>query len=176
MPTGPVPAPRLTLALRPAGLHDAPAIARVWRRAWASANPQVAEVAPLAHWEARVRGEFGLPCVAQVVEHKGQIAAFLVLDAEQAYLCQLFVDPRQQGKGWGAAMLAWVCAACPKGWSLHVAEANEGARRFYERHGLRPGLTDRHPVTGRSRVRYCWEPASAASTSPASFSGASWGA
>lgn len=168
------------MTMRAALPDDATSMAQVWRRAWASANPAVAEVAPPSHWEARVQDEFTPPCVVRVVEQAGRVAGFGVVDPQQAYLCQLFVDPPCQGQGWGAALLGWVCATCPSGWSLHVAETNEGARRFYERHGLRPGLRDIHLATGRARVRYHWAPAqaqaSAASISPASFSGASWGA
>ncbi len=145
------------LPLRPATEADAPALAALWRRAWASANPSVAEVAPLAHWLARVQAEFVLPCLAMLDERDGAIVAFLVLDVEGAHLHQLFVDPGLQGCGIGATLVAQVCRLCPAGWSLHVASTNLRARRFYARCGLREQEHDRHPTTGRERVLCRWQ-------------------
>lgn len=146
------------LPLRPVGRDDAPALAALWRRAWASANPAVAEVAPLAHWQGRVQGEFfGPPRLTLVGELQGRVAAFLVLDVGAGYLHQLFVEPELQGQGIGAALVARVSALCPAGWSLHVASSNLGARRFYLRCGLQEGAHDRHPATGRERVLCRWQ-------------------
>lgn len=148
--------------LRPATDADCASLARVWRRAWGSANPSVASVAPPDHWEARVRKEFGPPCVTLVRAAGPDATAFLVLDVARAYLHQLFVDPGFQGQGVGAELLHQVHRLCPGGWTLHVATANHGARRFYARHGLVEGLVDTHPATGRERVLCCWSPTFAA--------------
>ncbi|WP_306554015.1 GNAT family N-acetyltransferase [Acidovorax sp.] len=144
--------------MRPATDADCASLARVWRRAWCSANPSVESVAPPDHWEARVRAEFGLPCVTLVRAAGPEITAFLVLDLASAYLHQLFVDPDFQGQGAGAELLQQVNRLCPDGWTLHVATANHGARRFYARHGLVAGLVDTHPATGRERVLCRWSP------------------
>lgn len=144
-------------ALRPATGADAPLLAALWRRAWASANPLVAEVAPLAHWRERVDAEFGPPCLTLVGERDATAVAFLVLDMQAAHLHQLFVDPGMQGVGIGAALVAHVCALCPQGWSLHVASTNLRARRFYARCGLTEHGHDRHPATGRERVLCRWQ-------------------
>ncbi|CAN7217721.1 GNAT family N-acetyltransferase [Acidovorax sp. LjRoot66] len=144
-------------ALRPATGTDAPMLAALWRRAWASANPLVAEVAPLAHWLERVHAEFGPPCLTLVGVHDGTAVAFMVLDMEAAHLHQLFVDPGAQGTGIGAALVAHVCELCPQGWSLHVASTNLRARRFYARYGLQEHGHDRHPITGRERVLCRWQ-------------------
>ncbi len=144
-------------ALRPATGTDAPMLAALWRRAWASANPLVAEVAPLAHWLERVHAEFCPPCLTLVGVHDGTATAFMVLDVEAAHLHQLFVDPGAQGTGIGAALVAHVCALCQQGWSLHVASTNLRARRFYARYGLQEHGHDRHPITGRERVLCRWQ-------------------
>jgi putative acetyltransferase len=144
--------------LRVATGTDTAPLAALWRRAWASANPSVVDVAPLAHWLERVQAEFGPPCWALVGERDGAIVAFMVLDVAGAHLHQLFVDPSAQGHGIGAALVARVCALCPAGWSLHVASTNWGARRFYARCGLEEHGHDRHPATGRERVLCRWQP------------------
>lgn len=144
--------------VRPATAVDAPALAALWRRAWASANPSVAGVAPLAHWLTRVQAEFGPPCLTLVGEQGGTTVAFLVLEMQASHLHQLFVDPDVQGGGIGAALVARVCTLCPHGWSLHVASSNLRARRFYTRCGLQEHGHDRHPITGRERVLCRWQP------------------
>ena len=152
--------PQAATTLRPATAQDLPVLARLWRRAWHSANPWVAlaDVAPPAHWEARAHAEFGPPCLTWVAVQGQAIAAFLVLDPGRAYLHQLFVSPEAQGQGLGAALVRQIATLCPGGWTLHVATANSGARRFYARCGLREGLIDTHPATGRERVLCRWLP------------------
>ena len=158
----PVRAPASLLPLlRPANDADCVPLAQVWRRAWCSANPSVASVAPPDHWEARVRAEFGPPCVTWVRATGPDITAFLVLDVAHSHLHQLFVDPDLQGQGVGSELLQKVHRLCPGGWTLHVATGNHGARRFYARHGLVEGRVDNHPDTGRERVLCRWSPSAA---------------
>ena len=53
------------------------------------------------------------------------------------WLDHLYVDPELQNRGIGSALLARVKAQCPKGFKLWTFQANDGARRFYERHGCK---------------------------------------
>lgn len=146
------------VALRPAVRQDAPRLARLWRDAWSSANPEIPAVAPLAHWEDRVHAEFGPPCTALLVEHgDGALLGFMVLDLAHSHLHQLFVAPGAQGQGLGGAMVGEICQSlCAAGWTLHVATANLRARRFYARCGLVEGAVSVHPTTGRERVVCSW--------------------
>ena len=148
------------VALRPAVPADAPRLARLWRDAWSSANPSAPAVAPLPHWEDRVHAEFGPPCTALVAERgDGVLLAFMVLDLPGRHLFQLFVAPAAQGGGLGGAMVREICERlCPGGWTLHVATANQRARRFYAACGLVEQTVDRHPQTGRERVLCRWAP------------------
>lgn len=151
--------PPPALALRRAAPADIPRLARVWRASWGSANPAVQAVAPLAHWEARARAEFGPPCTTMLIERGQAVQAFMVLDQTLGHLHQLFVAPEAQGHGLGAALVQQICEhLCPRGWTLHVATGNQGARRFYARCGLVEEGTDRHPQTGRERVLCRWAP------------------
>jgi GNAT superfamily N-acetyltransferase len=48
----------------------------------------------------------------------------------------LYVRPADQGKGVGGTLLARAKEQRPHGLRLWVFQRNEGARRFYERHGF----------------------------------------
>lgn len=148
------------VVLRPATRQDGPRLARLWRQAWSSANPTALSVAPLAHWEARVDAEFGPPCTTLLVEGEGGVLrAFMVLDLPHSHLHQLFVEPGLQSQGLGGAMVRELGQRlCPAGWTLHVATANQRARRFYARCGLVEQETSLNLQTGRERVLCRWTP------------------
>lgn len=144
--------------LQPHDPRDDAALAAIWRAAWASANPQVAQPAPHAHWLARVRAEFVPPVRTLVYSWQGVPAGFMAIDPAKGYLHQLHVAPAAQGRGLGGRMVEAACALCPQGWSLHVARTNLRAQAFYRRHGLAGGVASRDPVTQRERVAYHWRP------------------
>ena len=62
------------------------------------------------------------------------VLGFAVLSPDQ--LLQIHVDPGEQNKGIGGRLLDRAKERRPGGFSLWVFQKNEGARRFYERHGL----------------------------------------
>lgn len=67
------------------------------------------------------------------------IAAFAVIrDTEdgETWLDHLYVHPALQNHALGRALLERVKTQRPQGFSLWTFQANAGARRFYERHGL----------------------------------------
>ncbi len=67
------------------------------------------------------------------------IAAFAAIrDAEdgETWLDHLYVHPALQNHALGGALLDRVKTQRPAGFSLFTFQANAGARRFYERHGL----------------------------------------
>jgi GNAT superfamily N-acetyltransferase len=77
-----------------------------------------------------------------VAEEAGRILGFLAIDGGKL-LAKLYVEPDAQNRGVGAALLDQAKTLCPEGLELWVFQRNEGARRFYERHGFRPvELTD----------------------------------
>jgi ribosomal protein S18 acetylase RimI-like enzyme len=72
----------------------------------------------------------------------------------------IYVDPEVQDRGIGSTILAKVMELMPAGFSLWTFQKNEGARRFYDRHGLHAveftdgsGNMEREPD-----VRYEWRP------------------
>jgi GNAT superfamily N-acetyltransferase len=71
---------------------------------------------------------------AWVAEDGSVVFGFAILSADQ--LLQIHVDPAEQNKGIGSRLVAQAKKRRPGGFSLWVFQKNEGARRFYERHGL----------------------------------------
>jgi GNAT superfamily N-acetyltransferase len=69
-----------------------------------------------------------------VADSAGRVVGFAALGDN--LLEQLYVHPVAQNRGVGAALLALSKERRPGGLSLWVFQKNEGARRFYERHGF----------------------------------------
>ena len=77
----------------------------------------------------------------RVADVDGAVGGFLALGPETVE--HLYVRPELQGRGVGSALLDVAKALRGDGFRLWVFQRNGGARRFYERHGLRPvELTD----------------------------------
>jgi GNAT superfamily N-acetyltransferase len=70
-----------------------------------------------------------------VVEEAGSIRGFAAISGD--LLGHVYVRPKDQSRGFGAALLDVVKRERPTGFRFWVFQRNEGARRFYERHGCR---------------------------------------
>jgi putative acetyltransferase len=68
-----------------------------------------------------------------VAEEDGRIAGFIALKGNLGTF--FYVDPDFHDRGIGSALLDTVCAARPEGFEFWVFQANERARRFYEKRG-----------------------------------------
>jgi GNAT superfamily N-acetyltransferase len=68
-------------------------------------------------------------------EEDGAALGFIVLG--NATVDYLYVEPRMSGRGVGSALRDRAKARRPDGFSLWTFQQNGGARRFYERRGLR---------------------------------------
>jgi GNAT superfamily N-acetyltransferase len=71
-----------------------------------------------------------------VAEVDGRITGFVAMSGGDK-LEHLYVHPGLTGRGIGSALLERAKARMPGGFRLWLFQANAGARRFYERHGLR---------------------------------------
>ena len=69
-----------------------------------------------------------------VAERGGRIVGYLVITGD--WVDDLFLAPGETGQGIGEALLDLAKAQRPAGLCLWVFESNQGARRFYRRHGL----------------------------------------
>ena len=68
-----------------------------------------------------------------VAEEGRAVLGFAILSADQ--LLQIHVEPGEQNRSIGGRLFAEAKKRRPAGFSLWVFQKNEGARRFYERHG-----------------------------------------
>jgi GNAT superfamily N-acetyltransferase len=135
---------------------DAEQVASLWLR---SRRASLAEIPPPVHTDDEVRRWFATVVSRQretwVVEVRGAVAAVLVL--LPGWIDQLYVDPDHTGCGLGTRLLEVAKALNPEGLDLWTFESNEGARRFYERHGFAAvAATDGDNEEGMPDVRYHW--------------------
>jgi ribosomal protein S18 acetylase RimI-like enzyme len=87
---------------------------------------------------------------------EGQVAGILVLRDD--WIDQLYVDPELTGQGIGGELLGVAKRRRPRGLRLWTFASNQGAQRFYERHGFREvertdgsGNEERAPA-----IQYVW--------------------
>jgi len=118
--------------IRPATPDDASAIGDLFVRARDEMTylPRVPEdVRPLLGDRFLARAELW------VAEKDGRMVGFAGVSGSE--LTHLYTDPRAQNRGVGTALLEHVKSLRPEHVVLWVFQRNEGARRFYERHGFR---------------------------------------
>lgn len=120
------------VVLRPAVMADADDIARIMR-----ASLRSLPWMPMMHTPEEDRAFIGrhvLPRQQVTVAVAGEeLAGFIAVDGERVE--QLYLDPRRTGRGIGSSLLERATAAMPVV-KLCCFQANERARRFYERHGF----------------------------------------
>jgi ribosomal protein S18 acetylase RimI-like enzyme len=147
-------------AVRRAVPADAPAVAEAFTAAFAGLT-----YLPKLHTADEDRAYFGRVVAEHevwVAEQDGRIVGFAALSEE--VLEHIYVHPDLQGRGIGSALLDVAKERRPGGFGLWVFQQNTGARRFYERHGLRlvretdgSGNDERTPD-----AMYEWRPPAAA--------------
>ena len=96
-------------------------------------------------------------CDIWVAVEAGVVVGYMALDG--SYLDRLYVDPAQQRRGFGLALLNHAMRSRPSGLELHTHQANQRARAFYERHGfkiVRFGVSA--PPESAPDVEYRWRP------------------
>jgi GNAT superfamily N-acetyltransferase len=118
--------------IRLAGSDDVDAIADVFVASFAGLTflPRLHTETDTRRW---IRTEMFPRHEVWVAEEEGEIVGFAALSGD--LLGHLYVHPDAQGRGVGTALLGLVKAERPSGFRLWTFQRNEGARRFYERHG-----------------------------------------
>jgi GNAT superfamily N-acetyltransferase len=119
--------------IRRARPDDADAIAQLYERSFATLTflPVLHTLAEHRTWFRRVLAQDEV----WVHEEDGKVLGFAALSERR--LDYLYVEPSATGRGIGSALLQRAKARRPGGFTLWAFQQNEGARRFYERHGLR---------------------------------------
>jgi GNAT superfamily N-acetyltransferase len=141
--------------IRHATADDVEEIARLYERSFATLD-----FLPVLHTLDEHRCWFA----KQLAEHEGWVwdddgvRGFIVLTEDE--LMYLYLDVGWTGRGIGSALLDHAKRCRPDGFTLWTFQQNEGARRFYERHGLVPiELTEGERNEERTPdVRYEWKP------------------
>jgi ribosomal protein S18 acetylase RimI-like enzyme len=142
--------------IRIAGAQDVDAIAELYERSFGTLSflPMLHTLEEHRVWFGRVVDEREV----WVWDEDGVVLGFIALD--DAMVDYLYVEPQVAGRGIGSALLDRAKARRPAGFSLWTFQQNEGARRFYERHGLRVvRLTDGEDNEEKTPdALYAWRP------------------
>jgi putative acetyltransferase len=118
--------------IRRAAAADGPPIAALFRRSFGTLH-----FLPALHTPDEDREFFGRVVHEQEVwvwEENDRVLGFAALC--RGMLNHLYVEPGEQGRGIGAALLAHAKARRSQGLQLWTFQENDGARRFYEHHGF----------------------------------------
>jgi len=141
----------LPISVRTATAADAPAIAVIGQVAFPALHEHIVGAEFSAAVVAQTYSIEALnDCIARcasaddaeflVAERGGTVVGYLHYDCEgmEPELHRIYVDPALKRSGIGSALMDDLHARLPLGCSyvLLVAEENESAQRFYERHGL----------------------------------------
>jgi GNAT superfamily N-acetyltransferase len=119
--------------IRRAGADDVDAIARVFRRSFATLD-----FLPTLHTPEEEREHLRRVVVEQdvwVAVRGSRVVGFTALDGDLGTF--LYVDPEAHGGGIGSALLEEVMRARPDGFRFWAFQENAKARAFYERRGCR---------------------------------------
>jgi putative acetyltransferase len=125
--------------LRLATLEDANELAGILRAAMRGAMPWLPDL-HTPEDDRRFLRESVLPNEeVWVLQGDGPIVGFAALGSREGvdFLQHIYVAPEHQSRGLGTELINRAKERRPAGFRLWVFQKNEGARRFYERHGCR---------------------------------------
>ncbi len=135
------PASLQTVSIRRARPADADALAELYLRSRRHALPTV----PSPHEDDDVRRWLAEVLLLHTETWLAELAGFPVglMARDGEWLEQLYLDPPWTGRGIGTLLLDQAKALSPAGLQLWTFQVNDGARRFYARHGfVEAELTD----------------------------------
>lgn len=124
--------------IRPARVADATAVADVYL----ASRKRFLPYAPLAHGDEEVRrwiAEYLIPeAEVSVAVMEGAVVGMMALTRDEAagWIDHLYLHPSATGRGIGTRFVAEAKMRLDPPIRLYTFQANDGARRFYERHGF----------------------------------------
>ena len=126
------------MEIRPARSEELLPLTRLYVRA--RNEMEYLPLVPDEHVE-RIEGVIRRHDEVWLAEDEGRVLGFLAIEQstnlEAPVLERLYVEPADQSRGVGSALLDRAKALRPKQLYLWVFQRNTGAIRFYERHGFR---------------------------------------
>ena len=150
--------PTTDLVIRPYCDDDLAPTVDLWYRSWAATFPDIQHKLPRDQWDVRFVEEIVPAYEIWIAERAPRIAGFLAVNSESGHLDQLFVEPTDQSRGVGSALMAKAKALSPGGLHLRVLRANTVAIRFYERHGFAFTGSGISPYNKLPMHEYVWAP------------------
>jgi putative acetyltransferase len=146
------------MLVRQARLAEADMLALILRTSMRTAMPFLPDLHTPEEDRRFLREVVLATCEVWVAELDGLIAGFVAVGDELVE--HLYVLPEHQRSGVGTALLDHAKERRPGGFTLWTFQGNDGARRFYERHGLRAiCFTDGEQNEEKTPdVQYEWRP------------------
>lgn len=126
------------VVLRPARMADASAVADVYL----ASRKRFLPYAPLAHGDEEVRRWIAEDLIPEaevsVAVIDGAVVGMMALARDEAagWIDHLYLHPSTTGRGIGTRFVAQAKMQLDPPIRLYTFQANDGARRFYERHGF----------------------------------------
>jgi putative acetyltransferase len=146
------------LKVRIARAGDLDAVARLWRESALAMDGPAQEVPEWDAMRRRIDTELRSGWELHVATLGSRVVGMLAIKPADAWLDQIFVEPGEQGRGVGRALVEVAKSAMPAGFELRMASGNASAARFYEQCGLKPGREGLHPWTQIPVTFYSWKP------------------
>ncbi|MAE96017.1 MAG: GNAT family N-acetyltransferase [Deltaproteobacteria bacterium] len=142
--------------MQPAELEP---VVALWRRSRDEVQPWLE--ARMGHSREGDRRFFGEVILEQhevwLAVEGDRAVGFMALSP--GFVEHLYVDPPEQGRGVGGALLAFALTRSPRELSLYTHQRNLRARRFYERRGFRAVAFGVSPLPEcEPDVLYRWRP------------------
>jgi len=144
------------LSVRLAATGDLDVVAQVWHDSAVSMDGAGPEVPSRESLRLRIGAEIQAGWNLHVAVRGGRVLGMLALKPCDAALDQIFVSPKEQGRGIGRALLDVAKRAMPGGFTLRMAASNRKAGRFYEKEGMKALGEGVHPRTGIPVHFYGW--------------------
>jgi GNAT superfamily N-acetyltransferase len=141
------------MEIRSAQPDDYEIIAAIWHESASQMDGGVPVLDPPNTLIGRIISGLGDGWRLKVAVVDGHIVGLLATIPKDRVLDQLFVAPKAQRQGIGAALLDQAKRQLPTGFTLRTPVTNIAGHRFYERNGLCAIKDAPHPVTG-APVRY----------------------
>jgi GNAT superfamily N-acetyltransferase len=132
-------------------------LAALWHASWLSSDPVVFPDDTIERLKGRVDEEIANGWDVTLALDGDELVGFLALKRQENWLDQLFIAPSAQGRNIGAQLLDRAKSVLPGGFKLRTSILNQGARRFYARHGLQETEVTRSPFRNTEVVVISWK-------------------